>query len=85
MDEHEALGLGRKWTFVQLKKIIVKRLRTGPSQPAPGITALNTSQHVPQTKARLPGPPMPPAPESARLRPADDVVLSGKMGKWLGG
>ena len=77
MDEHEALGLGRKWTFAQLKKIIVKRLRSTPSQPAPGPTALTTRQTVPQATALTPQ-------QAAGLRPADGTIFKGIMGRWVG-
>ena len=82
MDEHEALGLGRKWTFIQLKKIIVKRLRCSPGQPAPGAysgpTALAT--HNPRT----PTPTTPTDTGAAGLRPADGKTIKGTMGKWVG-
>ena len=82
MDEHEALGIGRKWSFAQLKKMITKRLRaprpgSNGAPPAPSHTALVA--HRPTTPTATPT-----ATETAHMRPADGKVLNGKMGRWLG-
>jgi cold shock CspA family protein len=69
MDEHEALGMGRKWSFAQLKKMITKRLRaprpgSNGAPPAPSHTALVA--HRPTTPTATPT-----ATETAHMRPAD--------------
>ena len=61
-------------TDKQLKKMIVKRLRTSDSPPAPSPTVLTTRQTVPQ----------PTTQQAADLRPADDTIRKGIMGKWVG-
>ena len=79
MDEHEALGLGRKWSFAQLKKMITKRLRAPRSGVGSTLTSGPTvlAAHNPRATA-------PTATETTTLRPADGKLLKGKMGKWLG-
>ena len=81
LNEHEALGLGRKWSFAQLKKMITKRLQAprygGGTPPAPAHTALLTHRPTTPTTTLT-------ATETANLRPADGKLLTGNMGKWLG-
>ena len=79
MDEHEALGMGRKWTFAQLKRIIIKRLRRSPIQRVQATMSPTVlTAHNPRT----------PTPTdtggTAGLRPADGTMIKATMGKWVG-
>jgi cold shock CspA family protein len=78
MDEHEELEGGRKWTFEQLKGMIVKRLRCardGGVAHDPGPSGGNVNAAVGKASHDDGG---------ARARKYAGKILTGKMGKWLG-